>query len=141
MKKFKTLSLVVAGVLLLTVAGLLRPAFGECRGVSLSSKVMVAISTTATLPTTILAGGALGACQEVKILLHWSGAGTKPNNEYLLLSDTASGFSTSATTGTLRIPAGNLPNEFFNLGEYAGPLYGVVTGTAAVLNVSVYKKK
>lgn len=144
MKKFKSLSVVFAGALLLTAAWPLRPAMAECRGTNLATKTMVAVSTTITSPTTLIAAGSLGACQEVKILLHWSGSGTKPNSEFLLLSDTTS-FSNSASTGTFRIPAGNLPDEFFNLGEYAGPLFAVVIGTTgagtSLPNVSLIKKK
>lgn len=144
MKKFKTLSIAIATVLLLIGAGPSRFAFAECRATSLSLKSMVAVSTNIASPTTLISP-TIGACQEVKLLLHWSGSGTKPNNEYLLLSDTNSGFSSSASTGSIRIPAGNLPNEFFDLGEYAGPLYAVVIGTTGAgttaPNVSVLKRK
>lgn len=139
-KSFKTLSFVSAAVLLLLGAGPLRPAFGACRGTSFGSKTMVSVSTTVASPTTILSV-TQGACQEVKLMLVWSGSGTKPNGEYLLLSDSASGFSNVASTGTFRIPAGNLANEFFDLGEYAGPLYGVVIGTTSAQNVAVLRKK
>lgn len=139
-KTFKTLSFVIVGALLLTAAGPLRPAFGACRGTSFGTKTLVSVSTTPASPTTILAP-TQGACQEVKLLLLWSGSGTKPNGEYLLLSDTSSGFSTSVTTGTFRIPAGNSTNEFLDLGEYAGPLYGVIVGTTSAQAVSVVRKK
>lgn len=137
MKKFKSLSIVIVAALLLNGAGPLQSAFAECRGTQLDKKVVIAVSTIVASPSTIIAPGSLGACQEVKLMLLWSGSGTKPNGEYLLLSDTNSGF---VSTGTLRIPAGSAANEYFDLGEYAGPLYGVVVGTSSAF-VSLYKKK
>ena len=141
MKKFKSLSFAVVAALLLLGAGPLQPAFADCRGASLATKSTVAVSTTIGSPTTLIAAGALGTCQEVWVMLNWSGTGTKPNGEYLLLSDTSTGISSSTTTGTFRIPAGNSPSEFFRLGEYAGPLFAIAQGTTSALNVSILKKK
>lgn len=141
MKKFKSLSFVVALAGMLLASSLGSSAFAECRGTSLGTKSHVAISTTLASPTTLIAPGALGSCQEVWIMLNWSGSGTKPNGEYMLLSDSSTGISTSATNGTIHIPAGNAPNEFFRLGEYAGPLYAVVQGTTSAMTAEILKKK
>lgn len=141
MKKFKSLSFVVVGSLLLLAAGPLRPAFADCDGSTFVTKAMVAVSTTPASPTTLLATSAPGPVSCVQIMLHWSGAGTYPNSEFLLLSDSSSGFSTSATTGTIRIPAGQRPSDFLDLGQWRGPLYGVVIGTTSAQNVSVLRKK
>lgn len=139
MKKFKSLSFVMAAVLLLSGAGPLPSAFAECSATALQTKVMVAVSTTPASPTQLLAATNT-SCGEVYLMLHWSGTGTYPNSEFLLLSDSSSGFSTSATTGTVRIPAGQRPSDFLSLGLYRGPLYAVVIGTTSAMNVSVIRK-
>lgn len=139
MKKFRKLRYVVAGALLLLAAGPLRPAFAWFDSTYLETASMVAVSTTPTLPTTILAATAGGA--NVKLMLNWSGSGTYPNSEYLLISSNSTGISTQATNGTIRIPAGQRPSDFIDLGDYKGPIYGVVLGTTSAQNVSVLRKK
>lgn len=141
MKKFKTLSFVIGAALLFITVGPLRSAFAECHGSTILTKAMVAVSTTPSSPTTLFATSAPGAPACVQIMLHWSGSGTYPNSEYLLISDSSSGFSNSATTGTIRVAAGQRPSDFFDLGEYIGPLYAVVIGTSAAQNVSVFRKR
>lgn len=105
----------------------------------LETAQMVSVSTTPSSPTTLLSAVNRGG--SVYVLLHWSGSGTKPNGEYLLLSSSSSGFSTSASTGTARIPAGNSIDAGLYLGTYNGPLYGVVVGTTTAQNVTVIRKK
>lgn len=141
MKKFKSLSFVVAVALLLLGAGPLRPAFADCDGSTFLTRAMVSVSTTPASPTTIFATSGPGPMSCVQIMLHWSGSGTYPNSEFLLLSESSTGFSTSGSTGTFRLPAGQRPSDFFNLGGYRGPLYGVVIGTTSPMNVSVLRKK
>lgn len=105
----------------------------------LETAQMVSVSTTITSPTTLLSPVNRGG--SVYIMLHWSGSGTKPNGEYLLLSSASSGFSNSASTGTARIPAGNSIDAGLYLGTYNGPLYGVVIGTTSAQSVTVIRKK
>lgn len=136
MKKFKTLSFAVAVVLLLLGAGPLRSA---CAATYLETSLMVAVSTTVSSPTTIVS--ATNWAADVGILLNWSGSGTKPNGEYLLLSSSNSGFSNVASTGTARIAADNSEASRLWLNNYNGPLYGVVIGTTSAQNVSVIRKK
>ena len=134
--KSRTLRAALAAAFLLIAGGPLRPATAATY---LETSTMVAVSTTPSSPTQILAATNWSA--DVGILLNWSGSGTKPNNEYLLLSSSNSGFSTSASTGTARIVAGNSESERVWLTNYTGPLYGVVIGTTSAQNVSVVRKK
>lgn len=136
MKRMKTLSAVALGGLLLLVAGPRRPCLA---GTYLETNTQVSVSTTPSSPTQIIAATTWQG--DVGVLLIWSGSGTKPNGEYLLLSSSNSGFSTSASTGTARVPASNLESERLWLKDYTGPLYGVIVGTTSAQNVSVIRKK
>lgn len=139
MKNFKKLRNVLGVSLLFIGAGTPRLFAGWFSGTELETKSMVSVSTAPASPTTILSGTNGNA--DVLIMLHWSGSGTYPNSEFLLLSNSSTGFSNSASTGTVRIPAGQEPHHFINLGDYRGALYGVVIGTSAAQNVSVIRKK
>ncbi len=136
MTKSKMLRNVFAAALLLFAAGPLRPAFGWTY---LETNTQVAVSTTITTPTTLIAASNWSA--EVGILPIWSGAGTKPNSEYLLLSSSLTGFSNVASTGTARVAAGSLESDRLWLTNYSGPLYAVAIGTTTAINVSVIRKK
>ena len=105
----------------------------------LETSKMVSVSTTPASPTLIIAATTWQA--DVGILLNWSGSGTKPNGEYLLLSSASTGFNTSASSGTARVVAGNSESERMWLTNYSGPLYGVIVGTTSAQTVSVLRRK
>lgn len=140
MTKSSKLLIAFIGGLLLSAAGPLRPAFAECMATNLGTPTVVAVSTTMASATTILAPTNL-SCADVQIMLNWSGSGTYPNGEYLLLSDSSVGISSNTSSGTFRIPAGQRPSDFLNIGSYKGPLYGVVMGTTSAQGVFVIRKK
>lgn len=142
MKKFKTFPFAFVVALLLLAAGPPRPAFADCRGAYMETASMVLVSTTVALPTRLLNSTDGQPC--VDILLNWSGTGTKPNNEFLLVQTSSFGFSSSASTGTVRIPAGNSMSDAYSFGEYRGQLWAVVigtTGAGVAPTVAVIRKK
>ncbi len=135
MQKLK-LRYVFAVALLLPAAWPLRSA---CAATFIETTSMVQVSTTVSQPSLIIAGTQWTA--DVGILFNWSGAGTKPNGEYLLLSSSSTGLSSATANGTARISAGNLESERVWLTNYTGPLYGVMIGTTATPTVSIIRKK
>jgi hypothetical protein len=118
------------------LSGALLPAVGY--GASINISDMVAVSTTPASPTKII-DGSIGR-STVKIMLHWSGSGTYPNGEFLLLRSDSSDFNTSATTGTARIPAGQRPSDFIEI-DVNSNLYGVIVGTTGAQNVTVIRTR
>jgi hypothetical protein len=138
MNYFKKLRDVVMGCLLLIGAGAL-PASAWFTPTYFETNKVVSVATTPATPTLILADSPGDA--SVKLMLHWGGTGTKPNGEYLLLSDSNVAISTSSTVGAARIPAGNSVNEIYDLGDYRGAVYGVVLGTTSAQLVSVIRKR
>ena len=101
-------------------------------------KNRVAVSTTPSAPTKILT--AVSGPAWVQIRLRWSGSGTLPNGENLLLSNSSTTFSVSFTTGTSGILATNEPN-MFDLGCYSGNLYGLIVGSTSAQNAEVFRKR
>lgn len=138
MKKSTKFLLGFVGGLLLSVVVPLRAVHALDTTV-FDQATQVNVSTIVASPTQILP--AVYATSDVMIMLNWSGSGTYPNNEFLLLSSSGTALSTSTTAGTFRIPAGNRPSDFISLNNYRGPLYGVVLGTTSAQIVSVMRKK
>ena len=129
---------VMLGVSLFLTAGPLHPAWAFM-GTYIDGS-QVAVATTPATPTKLISACPTAA-GDVGILPFWSGSGTKPNGEYLLLSSENVALSTLTNSGTLRIPAGNLESERIWLKDYVGALYGVVIGTSSSMNVSVIRKR
>lgn len=134
MKKFKTLSFIVAAASLLIGAGPLR---SVCAGTYFDVASIVMVSSTTAQPSTLLAPGNQAEA-DVRILC------TQLNQvgETILIRSSSTGFSTSLTTGTARIPC--LPNtvqqlDFF-IDDYRGPLYAITTSTYPI-PVSIWRKK
>lgn len=135
MNKIKKLpTIVLAAALLLLGAGSLRPVFAA---VYFDVSSQVSISTITTSPTLLLAptntpyAAVRLICTQLNVV-----------GENVLLSSSATGFSTSVTTGTARLPC--LPYtvqqlDFF-IDDYTGPLYAVSNSTYP-MNVSVWRKK
>lgn len=96
----------------------------------------ISVATTTASPTLILSS--IYSSADVALMLNWSGSGTFPNNEYLLLDSKNTNFT---STGTLKIPAGQRPSDYLYLNNYRGPLYGVVVGTTSAQTVFVLRKK
>lgn len=122
--------------------GLIRAASPNCYDTNFTyfeTASRVSVSTTPTSATKILT--AVSGPSWVWVRLQWSGSGTLPNSEFLLLSQSSTTFSVSTTTGTARIVASNEQNNIFEIGCYSGDLYAVVTGTTAAQNVEVFRKR
>lgn len=135
MKKFKQLSFIVAVALLLNGAGPLRSLFAATTYFDVALQVNV--SSQPAAPTLLLA--AINApYADVRIICtQYNLAG-----ENILLSSSASGFNTSVTTGTARVPC--LPPTVQQLDifldNYSGPLYAVANATYTI-PVTVFRKR
>ncbi len=111
----------VAGLLLLLGAGSLRPAFA---GQLVSGRVVC--STITTSPTLVSAGSQF--YRDLKLV--------NASTNYVLIGDSSTSFSTSASTGTARLvtPTATAPREL-DLGDFPGPVYCVGSVADGVTNV------
>lgn len=135
MKKIKTLSFAFAGALLLLVAGPPRPAFA---GTYFDVNRIVNVSTDPTKPSVLISTQGTVPYADVRILCtQFNVAG-----EYLLVDASSTSFSTSATTGTARIPClpATVQQLDFWLNDWRSGLYGVVT-TTYTIPVNVWRKR
>ena len=137
-EKLKKLRDIVIGGLLLIGAGS-PAAFAWFSPTNFETSKMIAVSTTPASPTKLL--DALSGDASVCIQPLWSGTGTKPNGEGIVIADTNVTIATNVATGYARIPAGNLVSEIFCIGDYKGALYGVTFGTGTPLDVMVLRKR
>jgi len=117
--------LLIAGLFL----GMTGFAFGETTFMDDTKRVVV--STAVASPTQLFTAGSWRTKPDKSYILNDSGFN-------LFLSTSTTGISTSTTTGNFFLPSGN---TIFDFRDFAGALYGVISGTDQPKAVGILRTK